>query len=137
MGGRAPLSKLDRTGSRLRRPFSLWLTLESDRERTVTGNRPLPPPLPPRGAYFTAEGRCFSFVDQPHATDRRKKKTVLLREIESALRAKRLCAREPYIKSTAMRVISRAGDFEARPLKRMLWKAEIGRRPSLAGIQVW
>merc|ERR1712071_344602 len=104
---------------------------------SAASTAPFPPPLPPRGAYFTAEGRCFSFVDRPHATDRRKKKTVLLREIESALRAKRLCAREPYIKSTAMRVISRAGDFEARPLKRMLWKAEIGRRPSLAGIQVW
>merc|ERR1712071_717525 len=54
-----------------------------------------------------------------------------LREIESALRAKRLCAREPYIKSTAMRVISRAGDFEARPLK------ECCGRPKLEGDRRW
>ena len=118
------------------RPFSLWLTLESDRERTVTGNRPLPPPFPPGGLLHC--GGSLLFFRRSASCDRpTKKKTVLLREIESALRAKRLCAREPYIKSTAMRVISRAGDFEARPLKRMLWKAEIGRRPSLAGIQVW
>merc|ERR1712127_107808 len=120
MGGRAPLSKLDCTGSygaRLRPPTS--------------------PPPPPPGGLLHCRGSLLFFRRSASCDRPTKKKTVLLREIESALRAKRLCAREPYIKSTAMRVISRAGDFEARPLKRMLWKAEIGRRPSLAGIQVW
>merc|ERR1712071_210390 len=107
------------------------------------GRGPLPvtahfPPPPPPGGLLHCRGSLL-FFRRSASCDRptKKKKPYYYGKLSPLSERKGFCAREPYIKSTAMRVISRAGDFEARPLKRMLWKAEIGRRPSLAGIQVW
>merc|ERR1711911_562544 len=76
---------------------------------------------------FTAERRGFSVVDQPHATDQQPR-TPAFWEIFpeksfypdlSPLTERASCHTDRQKSSTAMRVVSRAGDSEARPLQRI------------------
>ena len=90
----------------------------------LTGGRPGRPPTPLPD--FTAEGRGFSFVDQPHATDQHSKAPCFYEQITNRCDLSPLSEREGSKltyrqKSTAVRVISRAGDSEARPLKRLFY----------------